>query len=301
MKNAIIYYYNINPNDIHQNNKQFRFTASGENYFLTPYLRNPQDISHLLELSTSINNNRVYCHQIIPNTTNNLITSINNIPYILLKVHINNDDIVTLKDINSFTNSTKNIITNSLRMDNWGELWTKKIDYLEYQIKELGINHPLIKESFSYYVGLGETAINLFNQSKVFNKILGVQHYRLHNQTTLFDLYNPLNFFIDFHIRDACEYLKYCFFYLNYDFNDIREYLIRSDLNADDYQLFFVRMLFPTYYFDIFQEIINNNINENVLIPILKRTKQYEQMLKQLYVFIINYTNIPEIEWLKKT
>ena len=34
MKNAIIYYYNLNPINIHQYNKQFKFTIDNDEYIL---------------------------------------------------------------------------------------------------------------------------------------------------------------------------------------------------------------------------------------------------------------------------
>ena len=51
----------------------------------------------------------------------------------------------------------------SLYQNDWGNLWSSKVDYLEYQMSELGKNFPTLLNSFSYYVGLAENAISYVN------------------------------------------------------------------------------------------------------------------------------------------
>ena len=36
-------------------------------------------------------------------------------------------------------------------------------DYYEMQLEEVGIKYPILKQSFNYYLGLSEIAINLLN------------------------------------------------------------------------------------------------------------------------------------------
>ena len=47
-----------------------------------------------------------------------------------------------------------------LYRNSWASLWSAKLDYFEYQVSELGKDKPLILDSFSYYLGLGENAIS---------------------------------------------------------------------------------------------------------------------------------------------
>ena len=96
MKNAISYYYNITANVIHQTGKTFKFTNNDENYILTTCER--EDIDDIYELSYNLIKQGVLCHQIILNNSNSIITNINNSPYILMKVLVNNDKI-TINDI----------------------------------------------------------------------------------------------------------------------------------------------------------------------------------------------------------
>jgi hypothetical protein len=298
MKNAISYYYNLNAVDIHQSNKQYRFMADGNYYSLIPYARNMSDVNSIFELSNILISRGIPVHQIIPDNNRNVVTVINNIPYIMFKVHINEKDNVTLNDIKYFSNLTEEIKVKIPNSTKWSELWSNKIDYLEYQISEMGANHPLIRESFSYFVGMGETAIQLFNQISKSNK-QSISHFRITGFNNLFDLYNPLDLIIDYKVRDACEFLKYGFFYMNYNFDDIKEYL--STINTEDWPLFITRMLFPTFYFDIYEEIINNNIEDKRLIVIISKINTYEKLLKKTYTYIKQYVIIPDIEWLQKT
>ena len=104
---------------------------------------------------------------------------------------------------------------------NWTKIWSDKNDYLEFQISELGKKHPIIRESFSYYIGLAETAIALTNEVQN-NEITYVySHKRINRDDTLLEFYNPLNITVDARVRDIAEYLKSAFFN---DF-DIREEL----------------------------------------------------------------------------
>ena len=54
---------------------------------------------------------------------------------------------------------------------------------------------------------------------------------------------------------------------------------------------------FPTFYFDIYEEIIDNSMEEKELLKIINRINDYEVLLK-VYVFK-DYNTNSDIEWLK--
>ena len=60
--------------------------------------------------------------------------------------------------------------------------------------------------------------------------------------------------------------------------------------------MFFARMLYPTYYFDIYEEIITDREKEEKLLKILDKVNDYENILKQIYRQI---KNLPTIDWLE--
>lgn len=57
-------------------------------------------------------------------------------------------------------------------------------------------------------------------------------------------------------------------------------------------------MLYPSYYFDKYEKIINNNLNENDIISIINEKNNYEEYLKQIYNIINEITIIPKVDWI---
>ncbi len=301
MKNALNYYYGIKADDIHQVNNTYKFNIYGQDYALVIYDRDIKDIDELYKISTYFFSRGIYCHQIIPNNDNNLITYINQIPYILLQIYIKENKIITEDDIKLFTNYAS--LTNYselLRRDNWKQLWINKIDYFEYQVSQFGKKYPLIRESFSYYCGFVETGISLINTTNLEYSRLVVGHKRLKATDTLFDLYNPLNFIIDLPIRDISEYYKDLIIEDNSIIDKIKNYILTYNLSTNEILMFFIRMLYPSFYFDLYEDIIENDKDDSSLLDIINSNKKYEKVIKELYIFLNNYIVMPDIEWIKK-
>ena len=76
--------------------------------------------------------------------------------------------------------------------------------------------------------------------------------------------------------------------------------MIRANLSEDVLQLFFCRMMFPTYYFDLYEKIIAGEVPEKALLDIVDHVLEYEEFLRALYLVILKRTLLPEIEWIKK-
>lgn len=301
MKNALNYYYGIKVEDIHQINGIYKFTIYGQEYALVPYNRDIKDIDELYKISISFLNRGIYCHQIIQNKDHLLITYINQSPYVLLQIYIDENKIIDEEDIKSFSNITLgSSFDSTLRRDDWKKLWTNKIDYFEYQVSQFGKKYPLIRESFSYYVGFVETGISLLNTISIDHSELVISHRRLRKQDTLFELYNPINFIIDVKVRDICEYFKECFINGLNIIDKIKNYIYNSNMNNYDCIMFFIRMLYPSFYFDIYEDIIENDVDEKKLLKVIKLNKNYEKLIKETYIFLSRYINIPDIEWIKK-
>ena len=294
MKNELKYYYNLTPNDIYNNNNIYKFSYNN-NYYALIELQNIDNIEYLYKLSIDLNNNGIYTHQIILNNYNKIVTNINNKNYTLIKSIEEYNKKVTLNDIVYFSNITSNII--NMKKINWHQLWCDKMDYFEYQVDELKKRYPIIKESFKYFSGIVETGISLLINEKYNNYSLSICHSRINKEMTLFDLYNPLNFMIDIKIRDICEYFKK----ENLDnntYNEIINYLNYNNLTDDEIKLFFIRMLYPSFYFDLYEKIILNNENENTIYKALDRIDNYELIIKKIYIFIKKIYIFPEVEWL---
>ena len=293
---------NASIDDLIKSNVDYYFYLNNNEYHLIKYNRPIEDIESLYKLNIQMINRRCMVHKIIINKDKSIITMINNEPYILLKICSKNK-YINLSDINYIQQMTYNIeYDKSLLRSDWVNLWCEKIDYYEYQINQLGKEYPILCDSLSYFIGLGENAISyLVNNIKENKKTLTVSHKRINDNS--FDFYNPLNFIIDDRVRDVSEYIKKSFFNNTFNINELKSYLNYNNFNNEEYICFFSRLLFPTYYFDIYDEIINTKSDENKIIPILEKTTQYEEFLVYIYKYIIyeKKVQIEPIEWLLKS
>ena len=275
MKNVINYYYNLYPDNIFQNAQGYYFYINETRYIFIKYDKEIAKINKIYNMHLEMLNNKMYVHPIVLNINGKPLTIVENIPYILMKT-IYYKGKITIENILAFSN-----IVIGKEAYNPGKLWEIKNDYLEYQISMLGKKHPLIKESFSYFIGLGETAISLVNNlnKEYIDKVYA--HERITSNYTIFDLYNPLNIKVDSKIRDISEYFKQNFFNNKNIDSDLHYYLTGAKLNNEEYILFFARMLYPTHYFDIYEEIITEREKEETLLIIIDKVDEYEQILKK--------------------
>lgn len=301
MKNAISYYYNLYPNDIHQTGNNYLFFVNNKYYVLTIYNRNIEELEDIYNLSNEMLKNGIYTHQILPNKDNNILTMINNNYYILMQLYDEMKNNVKLEEVIIFSNLTTYIEKNKkLRRDDWGILWSNKIDYFEYQVNQFGKKYPIIRESFSYFVGLTENGISLYNALKKDENNIVVSHVRINPNSTYYDLYNPLNFVLDYPVRDISEYLKTKFINGEDIFKDLKFYLSYYHLSSYEMIMLFIRMMYPSFYFDKYEEIMAGKAKEEELYDIIEKIDDYQLLLKNLYIYLSYYTNMPDIDWLKK-
>lgn len=306
MKNAINYYYNIYVNDLVKNNDDYRFYLNNEEYHLIVFNRPFDDIKPLYNLNLEMRKRGILVHNIILNKLNQIVTLINDKPYILLKLTNYKNDKVFLNDINYIQNNTYNIKSDKeLDRFDWIKMWSDKIDYYEYQISQLGKKYPILCDSLSYYIGLGENAISyLANNMKQYNidSRVVVSHKRVRIDDGSFEFYNPINFIVDSRIRDLCEYIKNSFFKNELNLFEVKSFIDKANFTNYEYILLFSRLLFPTYYFDIYDEIINNDLDERIILKITDKNIEYENLLNEIYYYIVQEKNIfiEPIEWLLK-
>ena len=114
-------------------------------------------------------------------------------------------------------------------------------------------------------------------------------------------LFNPMELVIDYKVRDICGYLKRMFFTKKMTIYDIKKYLLSLNLDNIDYILLYTRMLFPSYYFDIYDRIINDKCSEEEILKITSLSDEYEELLYEIYLIIKRkINNIIGIEWINK-
>ncbi len=180
-------------------------------------------------------------------------------------------------------------------------LWSKKIDYLEYQISQISKDKIEIINSFSFFVGLAENAISFININNInFNNChKAIVHTRINYPEKVINYYNPINLIIDYEIRDYAEYIKSKIL-LNDDINnDIKYILNNANLSDDDIKLFYARLMFPTLYFDEIESILLDGKEEKNIEIFIERIGVYLNTLKDVYYEIDKHVKIIIPKWIK--
>lgn len=156
MKNAINYFYNLYVEDIYKVKKHFEFKIKNFSYLLMPCDRTLEEVNELYQISLLLYQKKIPCHQFVVNRNGELITLINNIPYVLFITIYNQKDPISYDNI--FYTPYKSV---KLDRSDWYDMWQSKIDYIEYQMSQFGKKYKYINQSFNYYIGLAENAISI--------------------------------------------------------------------------------------------------------------------------------------------
>lgn len=292
MKNVLQLFYQIVVNDNDIDNEGYFFYNN--NYFqIKKYLRDINEINQLLILNNYMVVNNFKINQIILNIQNNPLSLYNNEYYVLLKINYKELEICSFNTVLSPIIKELNI----LKRNNWAYLWEMKIDYVEYQIKHYIHKFPIIYDSVNYYIGLAENAIIYYKMLDLKNEKLYINHRRVGIEKGFFD---PCELVIDYKIRDLAEFIKYNFFIKKHNRISIINYFKKIRLEKMDYLLLFVRLLFPSYYFDFYDRIISGEIDEIKIKDIINISNEYEKLLYDIYSLIKQYVNPIEISWLDK-
>lgn len=296
MNNFIEYFYNMKIDKIIYMDKYYSFLYNNYHYRL--YVIDEMiDINNVVSINKEMLNNTLVS-EIISNKDMEYISYYNDYMYILIKLYVNVDKRITMEEIAYLSNS---LYRDKINV-NWGILWEKKIDYLEDLIGENGKKYPLIVDSFNYFVGLAENAISYYNN---IDNLSGYRYYISHKVIRFDDttsvIYNPLNIIFDYKVRDIAEYIKNSFFNNNYNvMNELNRYLLTNNLSYTDILLLVSRLLYPSFYFEMYEDILIDNKEEDIIIDIINRTDEYEDYLAMVIGFLHDRYNVVEIEWLKK-
>ena len=291
MKNILQYYYEIiiSPNKINDNGY---FSYNNHLFCLYEYKRNTSEIEALNYLNKSMLSSGIYINKIIENVFHEPLTIHDKKNYILILINYEYKTDEKIKFIPVFSTQKLDI----LKRNNWGMLWSMKIDYIEYQLKHIKNSYPLINDSVNYYIGMAENAISYFNMLNLANIPLYIEHRRVN----INNIYNPSELVIDYKVRDIAEYIKNNFINRKMSIYDIKNYINSLVLSNMDYILLYVRMLYPSFYFDMYEEIVNDNKKEIEINRITSIVNDYEELLYEIYLIIRKKVNILGIDWINR-
>lgn len=287
MKNILSYYYGIIVPDKISDNGYFAY--NNHLFCLYEYRRNIDEIESLILLNKYMVESNIHVNKIILNNFHEALTFYDGKYYCLVLIKYEYK-----KGYFNFFLAPINPKLNILKRNDWAYLWSSKVDYIEYQIEHLENVYPLLNGSINYYIGLAENAISYFKMLIIDKVPLYVNHRRILKN----DLYNPLELVIDYKVRDISEYLKISFFKNEKTIYEIKKFINNLNLNNIDYLLLYVRMLYPSYYFDVYEGIVNTNQNEESIQSIIDMVDDYERLLYEIYSLIKRKTNILGIDWI---
>ena len=297
MNNFIEYFYGIKVDKIVYEKNSYSFIYN--RYFYKLYVfDNSSNTDFLINVNKKMLGNTLVS-EIIKNRNGEVLSIYNNIGYILMRIYVNVNKGISLKEVVSLSNS----LYKDKLMINWGKLWKRKMDYLEDLINENGKKYPLIVDSFNYFVGLAENAISYYNTILIDeNYKFGISHRKIKIDDTIEELYNPLNIIFDYKVRDVAEYMKISF--LNGNKNALNEfiwYLNNNYLSIMEAKLLIARLLYPSFYFDMYEDIMIDEKEEKIITNILTKIDEYEIYLAKLIEMISSKYGVDDILWLKKS
>lgn len=299
MKNLLEYYYNIYPDKMYERNNYYYFFIEDIKYYLVPFDRSIDELNNLVELTNKLYLKNIKVHTFIKNKDNEFYVKNNNEKYVLLRVNANEKEEIDIYDILRFNNI--DVINNNLNIDFPSKRWAKTVDAFEKEITELNKEYPELLEVFDYYIGLAENAISYVeNINRKEDTKLFLSHKRIKLPLNYGMLYNPLSFIYDYKVRDLSEYIKESFFYSNLDEEEIMN-IIDQNLgyyDLEDIKLLYGRLLYPSYYFDLFESVLNKRKEESEVKKIVSLSEQYEKFLKDIYDSLKIKYNLEQVEWI---
>lgn len=306
MENIINYYYNITIENIIKQNDNLYFSSNGNKYCFRIFSNNINLIKDIYNLNNYLSA-IILIDKIILNKYNEILTEYNNNLYILTLINNKTsiEDLIYNNKVLPTISNLSNIKvpeTKALERNNWEILWGNMIDYYEMQIGQNEKKYPLIRESLDYYIGMAENAISyLVNTKKEVKKENSDNMVLAHNNLN-HSLFDPLNIIFDHKARDLAEYIKLSFFNNNKDiFKELDEYFFYNRYSLYGIRVLYARVLYPSYYFKLYDKILRGENEEKELKPIISRINEYEDYLYNLSLYLNKYYDIPSVDWLKKT
>lgn len=302
MVETIKYYFSVNPGKLYKIKNGYYFYVYDTKYYFVKFRQEIKNLDFLVKVTNDLYNRGVLVDTFIKNKDNSFYVNINEEMYILLRVNEIENDIYTLKDIVYF-NDLLVLSDNYSVHTNYKDLWMKKIDDYEVELSEYNNEIPIIKSSIDYYIGMAENAVSYFNDCLIEEDMRSVKvnlcHKRVSSKPYSGYINNPLTFTFDYEIRDIAEYIKSCFFD-NINIDDEIDEVINKNFSRASLRVLYARLLYPSYYFDMLEEVLVNEVDEKSLLKYINKQEEYQELLVYIYKLINKKYNIPKVEWLFK-
>lgn len=285
MKEFIEYNYDLRCDDLAILNNLLYFKHLDKFYIISNFNRDEVEFEKVLNYLIS---NNLKSLKVVMNKNGSYISEFNGKKYVVMESDCENEIIDFPICIGGLINEN----------NYWNEIWENRVIQLEKHKSELSLNKDIFY-ILNYYIGLIEICI--YNYNLLIRKYgqkngLSIQHNRIEFPMYSFSYYNPVNYLFDFEFRDFAEYLKMRFFYS--DFSTDEAISVIDNYNFDNFSInmFFVRLIYPTYFLELYDMQNKNNVYSDLFYDLLKKSSQYENFILKLitamsskYEIIIKY------------
>lgn len=285
MKEFIEYNYDLRCDDLAILNNLLYFKNLDKFYIISNFNRDEVEFEKVLNY---LINNNLKSLKVVMNKNGSYISEFNGNKYVVMESDCKNEIIDFPICIGGLINEN----------NYWNEIWENRVVQLEKHKSELSLNKDIFY-ILNYYIGLIEICI--YNYNLLIRKYgqkngLSIQHNRIEFPMYSFSYYNPVNYLFDFEFRDFAEYLKMRFFYS--DFSTDEAISVIDNYNFDNFSInmFFVRLIYPTYFLELYDMQNKNNVYSDLFYDLLKKSSQYENFILKLitamsskYKIIIKY------------
>lgn len=281
MENIITYYYNLKIDKYKELDEAIVIESHNELYIA----RIVKDKDNFTKIINYLNNNPFY--KPIINKINSYFFDYNNKTYSLFKVidpQLARYDELLIFEINDSTDV------------NYTTIWENNIEYFIKHLTSLEHTRTEDITNINYYIGLAENAITMneiANKSNSYARKC-ISHYRIKYPNYNLTYNDPTELLIDYISRDIAEYTKSKFFEDNMTVHEFINLINKYNLNDKELLYLFARLLYPNYYFDLLSK---NNIEKQQ--KIIKKRKEYEKFLSDIFEQIKTTTIYINISWLK--
>ena len=296
MNNAILFFYNINIQEIKKINNNYYFNYLNNSYGIYLYSRALEELQELYDLNNMLLNLGLIGYEIFLTKEGNIIFPYGNSLYILMRMPNIKNRIITYEDVISFNFNVEAKNYRLLDKSNWSYNWSQKIDYISYQFSQMSNKYKIINDSIDYFIGIWENGISYLNNNQIVTQ-KQVTHRRIRTDMDLLEFLNPLNFVVDCKERDIGEYLKSYVLTNNYSSEIVLSFI--KGMKRENIIMLISRICFPSYYFDLYEDIIEKGKGEYGLTEIINKKDNILNLLAIIFKEYGDY-NIPYIEWVKK-
>jgi len=298
MQSFIFDYYGYNANI--ENNE---FEYEGYKFLLLSVEDDEKDIIKLNDLVNSLNihfNSDVVF--IVKNKYDKYIsTSKDNNNICLLTYKIANQ--ININDFVKMHLSYFNSFSYKINIQQIIDLWDQRIEYIENQcLTNFNFDndaHLTLYEYTLYSIGLAINSLQyLADMDLDFKrKYSSTLTHRRIKKMDKYELFNPFNLIVDHSSRDLAELYKNDIISLDTLLNICAFY----SYSVDEYEYLLARLLFPTFIFDIVEDMENDkssyDYTSDIYYAIAKSNSQLDK-LKSLYNALISKMNIRPINWI---